>query len=288
GTVAASPVSSGAASPGAASPIAGTPVAVETNGSPSAATPSASGSPAVMGSPEPTALPSQDEVRQTATANFDSYSDQIFDLTHMNRDDYFRLVAKPALARELVNGYFQQQIGQSAEQVHARHILVGTKELADKLKDELDTDPEKFEELAKENSIDTSTAPNGGDLGWFTSGVMVQPFEEAAFALEPGQISEPVQTQFGWHIIQVLEHDDDRALTDDQITQAVSAESDRWLSDQREAAKISGVKPTPTPATQQFVPPADAPTAPAATPAPQDDGEATGATPVAASPVAGE
>jgi parvulin-like peptidyl-prolyl isomerase len=257
---------------------------VDATGSPAAGTPSASGSPAGNGSPEPTSTPSQDEIRQTATANFDNYSDQIFDLTHMNRDDYVRLVAKPALARELVNGYFQQQIGQSAEQVHARHILVGTQELADKLEEELKADPSKFEELAKENSIDTSTAPNGGDLGWFTAGVMVQPFEDAAFSLDPGQISEPVQTQFGWHIIQVLEHADDRALTDDQITQAVTAETDRWLSDQRESSKISGVKPTPTPSTQQFVPPADAPTAPAASPIAEDDTQGTEATPVVASP----
>jgi parvulin-like peptidyl-prolyl isomerase len=284
GTVAASPVATEAASPIGASPVSGSPVAVDATGSPASGTPSAIGSPAGNGSPEPTSTPSQDEIRQTATANFDNYSDQIFDLTHMNRDDYVRLVAKPALARELVNGYFQQQIGQSAEQVHARHILVGTQELADKLEEELKADPSKFEELAKENSIDTSTAPNGGDLGWFTAGVMVQPFEDAAFSLDPGQISEPVQTQFGWHIIQVLEHADDRALTDDQITQAVTAETDRWLSDQRESSKISGVKPTPTPSTQQFVPPADAPTAPAASPIAEDDTQGTEATPVVASP----
>ncbi len=240
GTVSSSPVAPEAASPNSGTPIAGTPSAVENSGTPSSGTPSAAGSPVDTGSPEATPTPNQDEVRQTATANFDNYSDQVFDLTHMNRDDYIRLVAKPALARELVNGYFQEQIGQSAEQVHARHILVGTEELANKLEDELVADPSKFEELAKENSIDTSTAPNGGDLGWFTQGVMVEPFEQVAFSLEPGQISEPVQTQFGWHIIEVIAHEDDRALTDDQITQAVTAESNRWLSDQQEAAKISG------------------------------------------------
>ena len=267
----ASPAAAGTIVPAAATAIASpeqeaatSPVAV--SGSPSPEIPSAQGSPAA-GSPAPTIALSQDEIRQTATANFDNYSSQIFDLTHMNNDDYFRLVAKPALARELVNGYFQQQVGQSAEQVHARHILVGTKELADKLAEELKADPDKFEELAREDSIDTSTAPNGGDLGWFTSGVMVAPFEEVAFALQPGEISEPVQTQFGWHIIQVLAHENDRALTDEQITQAVSAETDRWLSDQRDTAKISAVvKPTPTPAIEQFVPPADAPTAPPPSP----------------------
>lgn len=269
----ASPASDAASSPAAAtvaaSPAtiqAATPVAVD--GSPVAGTPGPAGTP-VAASPSPTIALSQDEIRQTATANFDNYSSQIFDLTHMNHADYVRLVAKPALARELVRGYFEQQVGQSAEQVHARHILVGTSELAEKLAEDLKADPEKFEELAREDSIDTGTAPNGGDLGWFTHGIMVPEFEEVAFALKPGEISDPVQTQFGWHIIQVLDHQNDRAMTDEQISQTVSAEVDRWLTKQREESKISSVvKPTPTPAVQQFVPPANAPTAPPPSPEP--------------------
>jgi hypothetical protein len=285
GTVSASPITSEAGTVEAGSAVAGTPVPEAVSGTPGAGTASPEASPAMANTP----TPSQDEIRETATANFNTYTDQVFDLTHMNHDDYVRLVAEPALARELVQGYFQQQIGQSAEQVHARHILVATEELANKLEEELKADPSKFEELAKENSIDTATAPNGGDLGWFTSGVMVEPFEEAAFALEPDQISEPVQTQFGWHIIQVIEHADDRALTDDQISQAVSAETDRWLTDQRDGAKISSeVKPTPTPSTQQFVPPADAPTAPAASPVAQETAVPAAGSPEAGSPTAGE
>lgn len=237
-------------------------VETSTSGTPGSGTPAAA-------TPVPTQTPNQDQVRETATANFDTYSEQVFDLTHMNHDDYVRLVAKPALARDLVTNHFAQQVGQSAEQVHARHILVGTEELANKLYEDLQADPDAFTQLAEENSIDTGTAPNGGDLGWFTRGVMVEPFEEVAFELAPDAISEPVQTQFGWHIIQVLEHEDDRALTDEQIDQTVSAETDRWLADQREAASISSVvKPTPTPSVQEFVPPADAPTvAPTVVPA---------------------
>jgi parvulin-like peptidyl-prolyl isomerase len=184
-----------------------------------------------------------------------------------------------------VTNHFAQQIGQSAEQVHARHILVGTQELADKLYADLQADPDSFAQLAQENSIDTGTAPNGGDLGWFTRGVMVEPFEQVAFELAPDAISEPVQTQFGWHIIQVLDHQDDRALTDEQIQQTIQAETDRWLADERENASISSdIKPTPTPSTQQFVPPADAPTVAPASPVAEDPTDA-GAVPVA-TPVA--
>ncbi len=263
------------ASAGSPSPAAGSPSAVP--GTPGAGTPEAA-------SPEPTQTPNQDEVRQTATANFDTYSEQVFDLTHMNHDDYVRLVAEPALARELVTGHFAQQVGQSAEQVHARHILVGTEELAQKLYSDLQADPELFAQLATENSIDTGTAPNGGDLGWFTRGIMVEPFEQVAFELAPDAISEPVQTEFGWHIIQVLDHQDDRALTDDQIQQTIQAETDRWLTGQREGASISSVvEPTPTPSTQQFVPPASAPTVAPASPV--ADVPIADATVPAASPV---
>ena len=60
---------------------------------------------------------------------------------------------------------------------------------------------EKFGRLAKEVSIDTGSAKRDGNLGYFTKGMMVKPFEEAAFKLEVGQVSEPVKSEFGYHII---------------------------------------------------------------------------------------
>jgi parvulin-like peptidyl-prolyl isomerase len=254
-------------SPDAGEGTAVAPLLASPNASPFTATPA--GSPAgtpLAATPEPTQTPSQEEARQTATANFDNYVDQVFDLTHMSRSDYDGLVAEPALAREKVSAYFEQQLGQSAEQVHASHILVGTKELADRLYEQLELDPSKFADFAKENSIDDGTAPNGGDLGWFARGVMVEPFENVAFALKPGEISKPVQTQFGWHIIQVLEHEDNRALTDEQISQVSQAMTNRWLEEQKKAADISSpIKPTPTQSTAQFVPPPGAPPTPTVT-----------------------
>jgi peptidyl-prolyl cis-trans isomerase SurA len=98
------------------------------------------------------------------------------------------------------------------DQTHARHILIKISELTSEtdaqrriteLKERLDHGA-KFEELAKLHSEDAS-APGGGDLGWISPGDTVPDFEQAMNALEPGQISAPVQSPFGWHLIQVLE-----------------------------------------------------------------------------------
>lgn len=125
--------------------------------------------------------------------------------------------------RSLRRAYFDQQIAgamtpdaikaaydqyakafQPQDEVHARHILVKTEAEAKDIEKQL-AGGASFEDLAKAKSTDTGSAANGGDLGFFGRGQMVKPFEDAAFALEPGKISDPVQSQFGWHIIKVDE-----------------------------------------------------------------------------------
>jgi peptidyl-prolyl cis-trans isomerase C len=85
-----------------------------------------------------------------------------------------------------------------------RHILVPTREQALDIRKQVEGGA-AFEDLAGEHSKDPDNAQRGGDLGWVAAGVMVQPFEEALFTMQPGQISEPVQTRFGWHLIKVDE-----------------------------------------------------------------------------------
>lgn len=98
---------------------------------------------------------------------------------------------------------FVQQF-EPKDEVRASHILVETEEEANQIKAALDGGAD-FAELAKEKSIDPGAA-NGGDLGFFGQGMMVKPFEDAAFALaNPGDVSAPVQSQFGWHIIKLEE-----------------------------------------------------------------------------------
>lgn len=87
-----------------------------------------------------------------------------------------------------------------ADKIKCLHILVEKQSQALAVLDRLKKG-EKFADLAKELSLDTGCGKRGGDLGYFGRGRMVKPFETAAFALSVGQISEPVKTEFGYHVI---------------------------------------------------------------------------------------
>ncbi|GAA5539429.1 MULTISPECIES: peptidylprolyl isomerase [Brucella/Ochrobactrum group] len=105
-------------------------------------------------------------------------------------------------------------------EVRARHILVKTKEEAEAIIKKL-AGGAKFEDLAKESSTDGSAA-NGGDLGYFTEGQMVPEFEKAAFALKPGEYTkEPVQTQFGFHVIQLEDRRTKQPPAFDQVKEQI-------------------------------------------------------------------
>jgi peptidyl-prolyl cis-trans isomerase C len=90
-----------------------------------------------------------------------------------------------------------------SEQVHASHILVKKEEEAKEIIVRIEAG-EEFAAIARQSSLCPS-GQTGGDLGWFGKGVMVPDFEKACFSAEKGTIAGPVQTQFGWHVIQVLE-----------------------------------------------------------------------------------
>jgi len=105
------------------------------------------------------------------------------------------------LPEEEVQAEYDAQYGSvgAVMEYNAAHILVETEEEAQALIEEL-AEGADFAELAEERSTGPS-GPNGGDLGWFSAGMMVPSFEEAVFALEVGEVSAPVETQFGWHVI---------------------------------------------------------------------------------------
>ena len=109
------------------------------------------------------------------------------------------------LLRQRLLDQIAADVSHSQEQVWARHILLPDETTANVVRERLDKG-EDFGAVAAQVSTDTSNKDSGGDLGWFGKGAMVPEFEDAAFSLKVGEISQPVQTQFGFHIIQVLAH----------------------------------------------------------------------------------
>ena len=120
-------------------------------------------------------------------------------------------MAQQILARvdeAAIQAAYDERFGSAepAQEVRAAHILVETEELAAELKSQIDAGAE-FATLAAEHGTD-GTASRGGDLGWFTHEQMVPEFADAAFALEAGSVSDPVQSPFGWHLIKLEEKRD--------------------------------------------------------------------------------
>lgn len=97
---------------------------------------------------------------------------------------------------------------------------------------------ESFDTLARQYSDDTGSGAQGGDLGWFGKGRMVPPFEEAAFSLAIGQISEPIKSEFGYHIIEVLEKDENRPKDANQLEQERQQAYQTWLNEAKTATPI--------------------------------------------------
>ncbi len=256
------------ATPLSGTPVAGTPVAGNSGmASPVPGTPAAT--PLASVPTAPAATPNPAEAQATAEAGFAQFADEVFPLARLSQEDYERLVAAPALARQKVGAALATTVGQSAPQLRAAHILLPTREEAEAARARVTEGGEDFAAVARELSTDEGTAANGGALGWFTREEMVAPFAAAAFALEPGDISESVETEFGWHVIQVAERDPERPLSDLQINRLQQAAEERWLEEQRAGLTVvSTLPPTPTPFAPDFVPPAGAPPLPVPTPLP--------------------
>lgn len=161
-----------------------------------------------------------------------------------------RDVAGPIeLSEEDISTYFDEnrQQYETEERIHASHVLVETQEEAQQILEELSSGSD-FGLIARERSIDPGSGPAGGDLGWFGRGQMVAPFEQAALALEVGEISGIVETDFGYHIILLTGHEEEShpelAEVVDQVHldaegEVITERFSLWYEDTYAAATIS-------------------------------------------------
>lgn len=156
------------------------------------------------------------------------------------RDVYWTQLVAARITDEAAQAFYDEQVASAEpeEEIRARHILLATEDDAKSVKAELDGGAD-FVTLAKERSTGPS-ASEGGDLGYFTVGTMVDEFNDAAFALQAGEVSEPVKTRFGWHVIKV----EDRRVQEipafeavrDQVKAALAQEEGRKLMEEMRAA----------------------------------------------------
>jgi len=163
---------------------------------------------------------------------FEKSYHQLLDSLHFSDTDFRRFI-EADLLKVRFDDYWMGQVPAAALQVHARGILLANQNEAQDVIGRLEGG-EDFANLAKELSLDTASKESGGDLGWFPEGLKAEEFDDKAFSLEPGTLSEPFSTQQGYWVIQVLEKEDNRPLADDVRQQLGEAKFTDWLKNERE------------------------------------------------------
>jgi peptidyl-prolyl cis-trans isomerase C len=165
------------------------------------------------------------------------------------RDAYFDTTVRSTINEAEARKLYEGMVGAAKpeEEVSARHILVDSKDKARELYEKL-AHGSDFAQLAKEHSKDPGSKDQGGQLGFFTRGQMVPQFEEAAFKLGKGEVGEPFQSQFGWHIVRV----DDRrqrpvprfeAIKDRVVADMIHKKAQQIAGDLRGKAQIEYIDP---------------------------------------------
>jgi peptidyl-prolyl cis-trans isomerase D len=219
-------------------------------------TPSTPPTPESSPTPEPTATPYTLEGYQKAFATMAADFETNFQVPEKT----LRYVIETSLYREKLQKEVVGVVPCEEEQVWAQHILVPDEALAKVIKDKLNAGEDWFS-LVDQYSTDEGSKSQGGDLGWFGRGKMVKEFEDAAFALKVGEVSEPVKSQFGYHIIRVLGHEN-RPLTAAECQTQEQTKFQNWLTEYRNAAQVQildywqeivPLQPTLSPEIQQAV-----------------------------------
>jgi len=201
------------------------------------ATPAPSATPAIATPTPVPQLPTATATPYTLEGFNKDYNDTLKNFKASNiSEKTIRSVYEAQLLRQKLLDEITKDTPRTEEQVWARHILVETEAEAQTIYNFLQQGSD-FATFAKKSSKDTGSGANGGDLGWFGKGAMVPEFETAAFSLKVGEISKPIKSQFGYHIIQVLGHQD-MPLNASQYQQKKETEFSDWLAEARKNAKI--------------------------------------------------
>jgi parvulin-like peptidyl-prolyl isomerase len=166
---------------------------------------------------------------------YDNWMNTLAEVANTGEADYRRYI-RLAVLREKLGESLGDEVPTIAEQARARHILVESEEEANQVIERLQAG-EDFAELATELSLDTASAAAGGDLGFVPRDRFVASVDEVVFSLPPGQLSDPVESQFGWHVIEVLERGE-RELSPADYSQAQRVALSEWIANAREAAEI--------------------------------------------------
>ncbi len=205
-----------------------------------------------------------DEETDAEMANFieemggEEAFDSALEMKDMKKEDFKKEIVQYLSIRKLmeplvevtdeeIQAYFEENkdLYHQEEQVEARHILVEDEALANDLLKQL-KDGADFAELAKEHSTD-GTAPMGGDLGFFPRGKMVPEFDEKVFSMNVGDVSDLVKTNYGYHIIEVLDKKEDKEASLEDVKEEIKdklfengmqTEYVQWLEEKRAAYKI--------------------------------------------------
>lgn len=156
----------------------------------------------------------------------------------MTEEEFTRMLRQQLVSEQVIERV-TNSVRDKAEQVHARHILLKNEAEAKAMLERIKKG-EDFVKLAKQYSADELTKADGGDLGWFPRGLLLIPtdVEGAVFALQPGQVSDVVRSQYGYHILQVVERDLNRPLSSEVLQNLKQEAFGRWLADQRARATI--------------------------------------------------
>jgi parvulin-like peptidyl-prolyl isomerase len=190
--------------------------------------------PANTPTPAPTPTPNILDENSLKT-NYANWLTTLANQVGMNETQY-RQVIRTSLLKQKVQDALGAEVPTSAEQAHARHILLETEDEAKKVIERLQAG-EDFAALAKELSKDPGSGAEGGDLGFVPRGRFVAPVDEAVFTLPLNQISDPIKSDFGWHVIEVLEREERELEPLDYSRSQRQAYAD-WLKDARAAANI--------------------------------------------------